>query len=86
MNTTFKYRAGQSYFFGTIIDGYLNNEMIKLLYDKWQTSWGQLLEFQGNQKAITCEMILAVPKDELERVYQNAASEFLLVAERNAER
>lgn len=58
------YRSqGGSYAIGTIIDGYLSQEEIDQLYAIWKSDWPEPLVFQGGVKAITCEMILEVPKD-----------------------
>ena len=55
---------GASYAIGTIIDAYLPDEAVKVLYEKWQPGWPTPLGFSGGEQAITCEMILEVSEQE----------------------
>ncbi len=54
-------RSGASFARGVTIDGFLSNGEAKVLYEKWDDGWGEPLEFHGGEKAITCEMVAAVP-------------------------
>lgn len=72
---------------GTFIDGYLTQEEITALYESWLPYWPEPLQFRGNQKQITCEMVLEVPAADLKRVYKKTLSEKLIsVATANAGR
>lgn len=77
------YHRGTSYAIGTIIDAYLEEPLVKLLYEKWNDDWGAKLEFPGRIYAITAEMILEVPRGELFRTYgPKRAQELLDTAEK----
>lgn len=54
---------------GTDIDGYLPEDLVDVLYEKWQASWPTPLEFAGGIKSVTCEMVLEVPKGELFKTF-----------------
>jgi hypothetical protein len=53
---------------GTTIDAYLLPEDCEVLYEKWQETWPEPFRFSGGITAITCEMVLEVPEDELRAV------------------
>lgn len=62
-------RAGGSYAIGTIIDQYLDDEDVEILYERWKDKWALPLEYPGSQYAITCDMIAGAPLDELVATY-----------------
>jgi hypothetical protein len=82
-----KIRQGASYFPGTTIDGYLQEDEIAVLYEKWEPTWPEPLVFQGGVTAITCEKILEVDAKDIRMVYgKKLANRLLEVAERNGEK
>ncbi len=60
-NVTITRRSGASFARGVTIDGFLSDGETKALYEKWNNGWGEPIEFHGGEKAITCEMVAAVP-------------------------
>ena len=68
-NTKIVMRAGGSYARGTTIDLYLEPIEIKALYEKWNSTWGEILTLPGNEKAITCEMVNDVSLFDLTKTY-----------------
>jgi len=78
------YRQGTSYAKGTMIDAYLDDAACSKLYAKWKKNWPAPLEFQGGQTAITCEMVLDVPSNELLKVYGGLSETILAAARTNA--
>ena len=83
ITSTFR-RAGGSYSRGTVIDGYLSDEDIQKLYEKWDIEWGEPLEFQGGTKGITCEMVLEAPKTKFKEIMGAAGKRILDAAQVNA--
>lgn len=84
---TFKVRQGASLARGTTIDEYLSQETCDALYEKWSPEWAEPLMFSGGIRAITCEMVVDVPKSELVKVYGKAkGNEIYAAAENNAAR
>lgn len=77
-------RAGGSYAVGTLIDQYLDEEDVKILYERWRDKWALPLEYPGSQYAITCDMIAEVPLDELVSVYGKKRSLRYIEAAQNA--
>jgi hypothetical protein len=53
----------------TVIDGWLTEEDIELLYERWKSSWPIPLEFSGGVKGITCEAVMQVPTSQLNRTF-----------------
>ncbi len=81
------YRQGKSNAIGTIIDGYLEQSENDLLYARWKSEWPEPLAFSGGIKAITCEMILEIPEEDLVKALgKKRAGQFLQVAKANAGR
>ena len=83
----FRYSQRTSIARGTTVDAYLPEKETKILYDGWSKKWPEPYCFRGGIKAITCEMILAVPYKELKGVYGvKRANRFLEVSQHNAGR
>lgn len=58
--TSVQIRQGASAAIGTIIDGYLNDDLSKLLHETWKPEWPEKLGFSGGITAITCEAIMEI--------------------------
>lgn len=61
----------------TVIDGWLTDEDIDVLYSRWKTSWPEPLVFSGGVIGITCENILQVPQSQLNRTFGKIRGEKL---------
>ena len=78
-------RMGGSVALGVTIDPFLGSEDTQTLYDRWKAEdWGDLLVFRGGQTAITCEMVQAVPLDQLTSTYGKKLALRLVEASNNA--
>lgn len=73
-------RSGASFARGVTVDPLLSAEDTKVLYEKWSPEWPEPLGFPGGEKAITCDMIHAVPVKALVRTYGKNRAERLLAA------
>lgn len=71
------HRSGTSFARGLTIDALIPAEDVDTLYERWKNEWGEPLEFQGGSKAITCDMVAAVPLKDLVKVYGKARAERL---------
>lgn len=79
-------RQGASFARGVLIDGFLSYNDVVILYERWKESWPEPEQHRGDEEAITCEMILEVPEEELKKVYGKLrAGRLLEVARRRAE-
>lgn len=68
----------------TVIDGWLTEEDIELLYKRWKTTWPEPLTFSGGVTGITCEAILQVSQSQLNRVFGKVRGEkFMQIAKEN---
>lgn len=66
-------RSGMSFARGLTIDLVLTPADTETLYKLWNgEAWGDPIGFQGGQSAITCEMVAAVPLDQMVKVYGKA--------------
>lgn len=83
---TFSIARGASLARGTTIDAYLSETDNDLLYEKWSDEWEYPLEFSGGVKAITCEMVVAVPFKEFKKIFGRRAADIYAAAERNADK
>lgn len=77
---TFSYRSGSSYARGTTIDPLISADDRSALYERWNTKWGEPLGFQGGEIAITCDMVVAVPLEDLVKTYGKSRAERLIEA------
>jgi hypothetical protein len=80
-NIRTEYRQGLSYARGVTIDLMLTEEDVQVLYEKWQPTWPEKIEFQGGVQGITCDMLYQVPHNELVAVYgKKRAARYLEIA------
>lgn len=80
MSGKFFVRSGTSFARGVTIDPLISTEDAAALYEKWDEKWGEPLEFQGGERAITCDMVSAVPMKYLVRVFGKNRAERLIAA------
>ncbi len=67
------------------MDLLLSTEDTKALYERWNMTWGEPLEFRAGEVAITAEMVAAVSLEELVSTYgKQRAARLLQVATKNA--
>lgn len=52
-----------------VIDEYIGEKLVSLLYEKWDNSWDEPLDFGAAGVGITCAMVLNVPIETLTKVY-----------------
>lgn len=69
MSGVYHIRAGGRFAVGTIIDQYLSEADVAVLYERWKDKWALPLEYPGSQYAITCDMVADAPFTELVSVY-----------------
>jgi len=58
-----------------IIDGFLSDEDIEVLYSRWKSDWPAPIEFPGGVKGISCEAVLQVPQSKLNRTFGKVRGE-----------
>jgi hypothetical protein len=80
MAETLSYRWNLSIARGTTIDAYLGADDVRELYTGWRSSWPEPFVFSGGEEAITCEMVLEVPEQELAEEYTKARARRILEA------
>lgn len=69
----------------TVIDGWLTDEEIEILYKRWKKAWPAPIEFPGGVLGITCEAVQQVPQATLNRTYGKIRGQkFMQVAEENS--
>lgn len=68
----------------TVIDGWLEQDEIDVLYKRWKDKWPEPLVFSGGVTGITCEAVLQVPQSQLNRTYGKVrGTKFMKIAEEN---
>ena len=77
---TIKFRSGTSFARGVTIDGFLTPKQNAVLYEKWKDSWEPKVDCGGGEVVITCEMVAAVPYEELYATYKDLAPKLAEVA------
>ena len=69
----------------TVVDGWLSEEDIAVLYKRWRETWPAPLEFSGGVQGITCEAIEQVPQAQLNRTYGKIRGQkFMKIAKENS--
>ena len=51
------------------IDGFLPNDVVKVLYAKWKNTWEAPIVLSGGTKSITCDMVKDLGFQVLSKVY-----------------
>jgi hypothetical protein len=69
LSTRSSIRQGASLARGTTIDAYLSEPDCRALYEQWDKSWPEPLEFPGGVQGLTCETVLDINYTEFRKVF-----------------
>jgi hypothetical protein len=76
-------RSGLRFTRGAAIDGFIGNkEDVAILYERWNSSWGEPIPFRAGAKVITCNMVVKIPWNDLAKAYGVERAKRLLDAAR----